>query len=225
MYKSKRLIPLIVLVLSILAVPVAAQTQTPPPPTPQLITVSGKIVNRTSGATVPTKLGLMLHAWDQSQNEQLMRDGQSNPDGTFRFENVPVAAGLSYGVMAIYNDLTYFSTLIAATGLAINPIEIPIYEMTTDNSKIQIDQMYVWFLYTPGGLKVAEVYNVVNLGDRTIRDAVKLADGRGAALQFPLPADAFNVAFNPADQDQFARTPDGFAYAEPLVARLKSLST
>src|SRR3989304_2431304 len=180
MSKRSRLISIIILLMLMLAAPAAAQTQTPPTATPRFVVVSGKIINRTSGGTVPAKLDLMLHAWDQNQNEQLMRDGQSNPDGTFRFENIPVAAGLSYGVMAIYNDLTYFSTLIAATGLAVNPIEIPIYEMTTDSSKIQIDQMYVWFLYTPGGLKVAEVYNVVNLGDRTIRDAVKLADGRGA---------------------------------------------
>lgn len=217
MNKQVKLILFTVLMMLMLVAPVAAQIPTPSTSTPQLAVLSGKIVNRSKGGTVPTKFDLVLHAWDQNLNERLMRDGQSDPDGTFQFKDVPVETGMSYGVMAVYNSITYLSTPVAATGQPLTGIEIPIYETTTDSANVQIDQMYSMFFYTPAGLQVAEVYIVSNRSDRTVKDAVKLTDGQLATLQFPLPADAINLAFDPANKDQFLRTPDGFAHTGPLV--------
>lgn len=214
---KKLILILFVISLTLLpGLPVAAQTSTPPTPTPQLAVLSGKIVNRSPGGTVPGKLDLVLHAWDQNSAEKLMLDGQSKPDGTFEFKDVPVEAGLSYGVMAVYNDVTYFSKSVMANGQPLTNIEIPIYETTTDTAGVQIDQQYVMFLYTSAGLQVTEVYFVLNRGDRTIQNAVQLGDGQRATLQFPLPAEAINLAYDPATKDQFVRTADGFAFTGPL---------
>lgn len=212
MPKQASLILFIVSLLLMLAAPVAAQTPTPP-----LGVVSGQIVNRSHTGTVPAKLDLVLHAWDQNSNEKLMRDGQSNPDGTFRFEDVPIEAGLLYGVMAVYNDITYFSTSVEAAGPSVTGVEVPIYETTVDTSNVQIDQMYVVFLYTPAGLEVNEVYRVLNGGDRTVKDAVKLADDQVATLRFSLPPDAINLAFDPAIKNELLRTSDGFAFVGALL--------
>jgi hypothetical protein len=124
---------------------------------------------------------------------------------------------LSYGVMAVYNGITYFSTPVEATGQSLTGLEISIYETTADTSNVQIDQMYVVFLYTPAGLEVNEVYRVLNSGDRTVKDAVKLADDQVATLQFPLPSEAINLAFDPAIKNELLRTSDGFAFAGALL--------
>ncbi|HEY4720361.1 MAG TPA: hypothetical protein VII92_00830 [Anaerolineae bacterium] len=214
--KTKRTLTIVALTL-MLAAPVAAQTQTPPPPVARTAIVSGKIVNRTEGGSVPAQLDLVLHAWDQQVfSEKLMLDGKSNPDGTFRFEDVPITDGLLYGVMANYNGVSYFSQPVPAGDQPLTDLEVPIYETTTDGSKVQIAQAHVLFLSSHAGLEVAEVYSLSNSGTRTVQGALKLADGKAATIQFPLPPDATNVTF-PDNRDRFVRTPDGFADTAPVV--------
>ena len=217
MCNKAKLILSIGFIVLLAAAPVTAQTQTPPPSTPQRAVVSGKIVNRSNGGSIPARLDLVLHAWDRNSNEKLMQDGQSTPDGTFRFESIPIERDLSYGVMAIYNDVTYFSKPIVAQGQPLTNIEIPIYETIDDSSSVQIERTVVLFFYTPSGLEVAEVYNASTTGDRTVKDVVKLADGQLATLQFSLLAEAINVAFDPTTKNQLVRTPGGFAYTGPLL--------
>lgn len=214
--KTRLILTLTALTL-MLAAPVTAQTQTPPTPALKKAVVSGKIVNRTEGGSVPAQLDLVLHAWDQQDfSEKLMLDTTSSPDGTFRFEDVPIEAGLLYGVMANYNGVSYFSQPVPADGQPLTDLEVPIYETTADGSKVQIAQAHVLFLSSHAGLEVAEVYSLSNSGTRTVQGAVKLADGQSATIQFPLPPDATNVTF-PDNSDRFVRTPDGFADTAPLV--------
>jgi len=214
--KSKLLFIIIALTL-ILAAPVAAQTQTPPTSAPKTAVVSGKIVNRTAGGSVPAQLDLVLHAWTQQDfSEKLMLDGKSNPDGTFRFEDVSIEEGLLYGVMANYNGVSYFSEPVPADGRPLTDLELPIFETTVDNSQVQIALAHVLFLSSHAGLEVAEVYSLSNSGIRTVQGALKLDDGTAATIQFPLPPDATNVAF-PDSTDRFVRTPAGFADTAPLV--------
>ncbi len=214
--KTKRMLTIVALTL-MLAAPVAAQIQTPPTPAPKKAVVSGKIVNRTEGGSVPAQLDLVLHAWDQQDfSERLMLDSKSNPDGTFRFEDVPITDGLLYGVMANYNGVSYFSQPVPADGQPLTDLEVPIYETTADGSKVQIAQAHMLFLSSHAGLEVAEVYSLSNSGTRTVQGAVKLGDGKSATIQFPLPPDATNVTF-PDNGDRFVRTPDGFADTAPLV--------
>ena len=214
--KTKWMLALVALTL-MLAAPVEAQTQTPPAPAPKQAVVSGKIVNRTEGGSVPAQLDLVLHAWNrQDFSEKLMLDSKSKPDGTFRFEDVPITDGLLYGVMANYNGVSYFSQPVPADGHPLTDLEVPIYETTTDGSKVQIAQAHMLFLSSHAGLEVAEVYSLSNSGTRTVQGAVKLTDGKSATIQFPLPPDATNVTF-PDNGDRFVRTPDGFADTAPLV--------
>ncbi len=209
---------LIVVALTLIRVsPVVAQTPTPPTAAAKTAIVSGKIVNRTEGGSVPAQLDLVLHAWDaQDFSEKLMLDGKSNLDGTFRFEDVSIEDGLVYGVMANYNGVNYFSQPVPADSPSLTNLEVPIYETTADDSQVQITQAHVVFLSSHAGLEVAEVYSLSNSGTRTVQGAVKLADGKAATIQFPLPPEATNVTFS-ATGDRFVRTAAGFADTAPLV--------
>ena len=170
-----RLVALPLLLALALAAPAVAQTPVPPQtmPVSSSTQVIGTIVNRTEGGAAPDRLDLVLHAWDADLNERLMLDGQSSPDGTFRFEDVPVEPELLYSVMATYEGVSYFSEPVGAIeGEDLPPFEVPIYETTTDTSQIQIERMHVMFLASHAGLEVAEVYSLSNLGDRAVKAAV-----------------------------------------------------
>ncbi|HJW83037.1 MAG TPA: hypothetical protein VJ754_01915, partial [Anaerolineae bacterium] len=215
-----RLVALPLLLALALAAPAVAQTPVPPQTTPVSWStqVIGTLVNRTEGGALPDRLDLVLHAWDADLNERLMLDEQSGPDGTFRFEDVPVEPGLLYSVMATYEGVSYFSEPVRAIeGENLPPFEVPIYETTTDTSQIQIERMHVMFLASHAGLEVAEVYSLSNLGDRAVKEAVSLADGTPATFEFPLPTDAANVTFYPDGSNRFVRTPGGFADTGSLL--------
>jgi hypothetical protein len=219
MRKKANLILGLISILLIAAAPVMTQTPTSSTatPIPPTNVVSGRIVNHSRGGSVPAKLDLVLHAWDQKSNEKLMRDGKSNPDGTFRFEDVPIEPDLSYSVMAVYDGVTYFSKSVMAKAQPLTNIEIPIYETTTDTSNVQIERTVIMFVYTLSGLEVAEVYNAATTGDRAVKDVLKLTAEQSATLQFSLPANAFNVAFDPTHKNEFVRTSSGYAYAGALL--------
>jgi len=217
-----RAIAILAPVLLVLAAPVAAQSGGTPQPTPALqpVTVTGSVVNRSEGGAVPDSLDLVLHAWDEQFSERLMLDGQSEPDGTFRFEDVALEPGLLVNVMATYTyqGVSYFSTpVLAGDEDSLPAFEVPIYETTSDASQVQIGRMHVLFTFSHAGLEVAEVYSLSNTGDRTVKDAAALADGAPATFEFPLPEGATNVAFYPEAGSRFVRTSDGFADAAPLL--------
>lgn len=218
--KLSSVLILALLLLLLLAIPALAQDRTPPEtPTPQWSgTVSGRIINNTPGGTVPESVSLMLHAWDESFTEKLMRHAESAPDGSFRFDEVRFEPGLTYAVMATYQGVTYFSDPATVTeGEDTLELEVPIYETTTDASLVLVDRMHIIFAPGQGGLTVTELYSLSNLGDRTITGTITLEDGGMATLRFPLPEDAANVGFNDDYGGRFVQVPGGFADTAPLL--------
>ena len=198
----------------------SAQTQPPSNPADDSSTgeVSGAITNGTPGASVPGGLDLMLHAWDDTDAQKLMLHGQSTPEGSFVFDEVPFEPGLMYAVMAVYEDGMYYSDLVQVepdqTELQ---LEVPIYESTTDLSQARIDQVHVLFYFDQGGLAVSEVYVLSNLGDTTVKGTDALEDGTPVTLKFSLPEEAASISFNRDNGGRFLQYPGGFADTAPLV--------
>jgi len=211
----------LLLVLIMFTVPpsVKAQTGTPPAPTePAAGEVLGRIVNHSPGGEIPGQLDIMLHAWDQTQTEKLMLHGQSNPDGSFSFENVAFEPGVMYAVMATYQDAIYFSEpAIPEPGESSLTLDVPIYESTQDLSNVQIEQMHVLFYWSPGGLSVSEVYIMSNTGEYTVKDAMTLDDGTPVTYKLSLPDKVSNLNFEHDSNGRFLQFPGGFADTAPLV--------
>ena len=217
-------ITLIGLVITLAFAPSVALAAADPPGTPAAstptatTTVQGRIVNRTPEGTVPPSLTVMIHAWDTAGLEQLARPGTANPDGTFRFDDVPVSEGWTYAVMTIYQEVTYFSEPFNLSPDEPAPeIEVPIYEITDDSSTVLIDRLHIFFDVTPEGVIITEVYIISNTGDRTIFEAVTLNDGSKATLIFPLPLGASDIRFNQNLDGEFVLQPGGFADRMPLI--------
>ncbi len=196
---------------------VYAQEATPPA-SPQTVTVEGRIVNGTPGGEVPPSLTVMIHAWDESNQEVLARTATSTEGGRFRFEGIPVDATWTYAVMAMYQDVAYFAPSFSLAGNVQPPeVEVPIYEITTDSSGVVIERLHLFFDVTTDGVNVTEVYILSNRGDRTVFGAVTLEDGSRATLIFPLPSNASAVRFDQTVEGEFVRQPGGFADTMPLV--------
>lgn len=193
---------------------VLAQTATPPPSGQ----VSGKIIDQNQGTVVAQSLDVMLHIWDQNGSEINMLHAKSAMDGTFQFSAVDLQPQYLYSTMATFEDVTYESQALPPTaGSNQLSLDVPVYETTQDASAVQIGQMHVLFNFAEDGLETTEIYVLSNTSQRTIKDAIRLDDGKTATLRYPLPANADYIFFQPDDQqDRFIKFAGGFADTSPL---------
>jgi len=210
---------LLILVFMLLTVPVRAQTSIPTA-TSQLEgtgMVTGVIVNRTQGGTIPESLSVMLHVLDQNYNQLGMLHAQSQPDGSFLFEDVPLSPELLYVGFVTYQGASYNSQPVSFDGKTTPNIELPVYGTTNDLSNVQVDEMHVLFNFAEDGLEVNEIYLISNLGNSTVTGTLTLDDGQPATIEFPLPAGADYVFFKPDTSDRFVELDSSFTDKAPLV--------
>jgi len=218
--KNKLLFALFLsIVFSVQAVSARAQTPTSPGlAQPEAKgEVTGMLVNRSAGGNIPEDISIMLHVLDQNYSQIGMYHTQSQLDGSFRFEEVPLNPGEFVVGIVSYLGATYSSQPIAFDGESSPNIELPIYETTTDLSQVQVDEMHVLFNFAQDGLEVSEIYLLSNLGDRTITGTLTLTDSQPATLEFPLPVGADYVFFKPDSTDRFVKLADSFVDKAPLV--------
>lgn len=197
--------------------PVGAQEDLPPEEAGTGI-VLGKIIDQNNGSQVRENLDVMLHIWDKEYVDMGMEHGQSEADGTFKFDGVEFDAERLYAVMTIFDDVTYFSEVVPGPVDADElELTVPVLETTSDLTSIQVDQIHLLFDFVEDDMETSEIYILSNLGERTVKGAVSLDDGQAATLSFPLPEDADFIFFQPDGQDRFVKFPGGFADVSPLM--------
>ena len=180
--------------------------------------VRGSVINTNTGKVVTDSLEVMLHVMDLDLVDKDMVHGQSKPDGTFLFSDVPFDGNTQFAIMATFKGVTYFSDTMPAemTSMQVS-IDVPVYETTPDLASVQIDQMHVLFEFSTDGLETKELYIISNTGERTVKDVYDLGNARFAALEFPLPKDADYIFFKPDDQDRFVKLNGAFADTYPIL--------
>jgi hypothetical protein len=222
----KRIFPLLLALFLLLATSVRqvqAQAETPPTPSGPLGEIRGTVINRNNGQVVAESLEVMLHVLDLNYADINMLHGQSLPDGTFIFADVPFDASLQFAVMTTFDGVTYYSDVTPADMQSLKvALDVPVYETTQDLANVQVDQMHVLFDVSPDGLETKELYILSNLGDRTVKYVYDLGSDQFAALQFPLPQDADYIFFQPDDKDRFVKQDGGFADTYPILPGVQS---
>ncbi len=203
----------------VLSMPARAQSPTPTETAEKVPTgeVTGALVNRSKGGAIPENLPIMLHIYDQNYSQLGMLHAQSQPDGSFCFDGVPLNQDLFYVGFVTYRGVSYNSQPVLYDGNTIPGIELPIYETTDDLSQVQVDEMHVLFNFAEDGLEVNEIYLISNLGDRTVTGTITLDDGQPATIELPLPDGADYVFFKPEESERFVKLEDGFVDKAPLV--------
>lgn len=203
--------------ISLLVVnPVRAQAETPP--TGSTGEIHGSVINTNSGNAVEESMDVMLHILDQNYADMNMLHGKSDLDGNFVFADVPFASDLRFAVMATFDGVTYSSKPVPADMASLSvSIDVPVYETTQNLEDVQVEQMHVLFELSSDGLETKELYIVSNTGERTVKDAFDLGEGKFATLQFPLPLDADYVFFKPDDANRFIKLKGRFADTDALI--------
>lgn len=168
--------------------------------------VSGTVTNRSSGGTVPADLTLNLHiisAQDASSPGDIVHT-TVNPDGTYRFENVPIQAGQQYVVTTSYND-TAFNSQVVDGDLAVPQIDLPldIYEIESDPGVIQIDGVLSMVQAQTDKLEVVQIFSFTNESDRIY---LKQDGGTSTSVSVRLPSGA---AFEDFSNGSYLISADG----------------
>jgi hypothetical protein len=162
----------------------------------------------------------MLHVLDQDMNQLGMLHGKSIQDGSFKIEDVPFQVGMAYAAAVVYEETTYYSQVAPAEdGITSLNLDVPVYESTTDLSKVLVEQMHVLFSFAQDGMDVKELYVLSNQGNRTVKGAVDVPGNEGvkAAVRFVLPEKADFINFQPQAEDRFMKFPGGFADMASIV--------
>ena len=195
-----------------------ALAQSPTPPAGPLGEVRGTVINQNTGKVVAQTMEVMLHILDLDYADKDMLHGQSQPDGSFVFTDVPFDPSFQFAVMTTFDGVTYYSPVQPAdmTSLKV-ALDVPVYETTKDLATVRVDQMHVLFNFTADGLETKEIYIISNSGERTVKDAYDLGNDKFATLQFPLPKDADYIFFQPDDTDRFVKQDGSFADTYPVL--------
>ena len=180
-------------------------------------TITGRVVNGTSGAEPPANLDIVLHLIGSGEEVDIYT-AVTDSDGGFRFEDVRVHNDSTYAVTATYEDVLYSSRLDPAA-LA-EPVELVLYEITSNLGDLRVEAN-VLLIGGPSrdknSLSAFEVVRLVNEGDRTVVPDLDSL-GRMNFLRFPLPRGATNVEVSSdLPGGEVLNVDTGFALTAPVI--------
>lgn len=193
------------------AAPPAGTTPTAVRPTAAVV---GTLANGTAGASAPNRMPLTLYALDsEASTIMFTRTVTSDVGGRFVLDQLDPSPTIIYAVHVPYQKADYYSDLVTfAHGDLTVTMPITVYETTVDASAVQIEQMHLFFEFTPGRVVAGQLFIVTNSGDRAYLGA------EGTSVRFSLPPNATNVSFEDgAPGGRFQLVAGGFADTEAVT--------
>jgi len=159
--------------------------------------ISGTVVNG-SGGDIPAGASVTLHAFEHSTDpnsnpqEVFTQTVETDANGNFTFEDVSYPVGRIFLAEVSYQDIVFQSDVVVVeAGMTeVSIPEIKVYDSTTDNVGLVVEQLHVSFdMAQEGGVQVFELFTISNLSDKAYVFATD-----GTSLPFiPLPEGASNV--------------------------------
>jgi mono/diheme cytochrome c family protein len=149
-----------------------AITETAVPSTPEA--VGGKVNGTVSGANV-NGLTITLRGYDHAADasgpqETVTLTGVTDANGNFAFEGLEMPENRIYVADALYQGVTYSSSMTTVTAgmseLTLAPFKV--YETTNDYSTLVFDQVHFFFDIADGAVQVIGVYTFKNTSESTI---------------------------------------------------------
>jgi hypothetical protein len=164
--------------------------------------IAGQLVNGTpGGGNVAGQKAIMVTYLNDAPLEPTAVT-QTDADGRFAFSGLATGPEYSYNVLATFEGVEYFSDLPAGERLSFGAgetaldITIPVYDSSTDNTRILVMLSHVIVYDQEDSVLVREYYVVVNSDNRTFIGR----EGDPGVLRFSLPGDAagFQLTYGPA---------------------------
>jgi hypothetical protein len=185
--------------------PVEGTQQTGAAPEATLVTsgvglVSGKVVNG-SGGEVPLGTTVTIHGFEHATDasstnttpqEVVTETTKTEANGTYTFNDVAIPEGRIFLAEASYQGTVFQSGPVVADA-DVSELGIPditVYDSTTDNGGLVVEQLHVSFdMAVDGGVQVFELFTISNSSDKAF-----VFSTDGSSLPFmPLPEGASNV--------------------------------
>ncbi len=189
-------------------------------PTVAVGSIGGKIVNGSGGA-LPGDLKAILHVFEHNTTTQQFSEISTQiapvaTDGSYKFDQIPLAANRAFFVSSTYANNDYQSDPIFPTP-GVNDITLPlsVYDTTNDTSGLVADQVHVLLDYSKADvIQVVEFLIINNPGTKSITATQK----GGPVLKVVLPKGYTNLQFDQgAIGDRYLKTDDGFADTQPII--------
>jgi hypothetical protein len=182
-------IALTIVVLALLSVvPVSAQTNDG--------SISGQVVNKTAGGGPVGGASVRLVTFGRQEAAPLgQRTTQSAPDGRFSFDQLDRDPNLIYVPFVRYADVNYRpDNLAQLSDQASLQLDVAVYESTTDDRAIQLDQLGLVLVGGDQGmLQFMEMGALSNTGDRTFVTANPQDQAAAHGIRLPLPTGALGI--------------------------------
>lgn len=169
--------------------------------------IDGQIMNGTKDAKPASvqNLNVRLFGMNSSATQPFSSTVQTDAQGRFSFPNLANDSTTKYLLTAQYSGVDYFSDPVAFDGIKTTvPTSITIYETTTDQSVVKVNQTHLIFDIQKGTFTVLQIVAAENTGDRT------LVHGSSAGtLILPILSGAQNLQFDQQDIAQSTLRGDG----------------
>lgn len=170
-------------------------------------TIEGRVINGTTGEP---QGGVEVTLTSGSADDSSEREVVTDPDGRYRFEDLPTGEDRFYVVDAIYKEGLFAGRPVTLPSDTARPPVIEstlrVFEPTTDPNAILIRRDDLFVVHTDDRLSVVEAIKVVNpTNNAYIGRGSELApssgDGPTASLGFALPDTALPETFRWVDSD------------------------
>jgi mono/diheme cytochrome c family protein len=131
-------------------------------------TISGAVVNGTTGEPLGEESTALLRAFTQDLNITLTMTSTLDADGQFTFDLTDVPQEWFFRVGVDYDDIEFGSDF-GQLSFDVTELDMPItvYESTGDPSALNIQQLHLILAFGPETVQVSELYQVNN-GDATV---------------------------------------------------------
>ncbi len=189
--------------------------------------ISGVLVNGSSG-DVPAGATVTLHGFDHGTDpsgtpqEVITQTVETDANGAYTFDDVSYPEGRIFLAEASYKDIVFQSDLVVSDP-TLDELTVPdimVYDSTTDNGGLVVEQLHVSFdMATEGSVQVFELFTISNLGDKAY-----VFSTDGTTLPFmPLPEGAVNVGLELSQDSAPLMPTESGDYAIPPSEKFYSI--
>ena len=179
-------------------------------------TISGHVVNGTTGTSTPQDVQVLLWVFRPGAEPE-QRAMTADSSGRFVFQDVSAEEVVGYTVTAPYLGIGYTDDL--APGDDLDNLLITVYEATPSLGDVVLTGDSLLLMETDAAtrtLSFIEVIQVANLGDRVVMPGVG-QEGPMNFLRFPLPAGVVDLEVqSDLPEGEVLQVDRGFAMTNPV---------
>jgi 5-hydroxyisourate hydrolase-like protein (transthyretin family) len=175
--------------------------------------IDGEVTNGTASAPAESVAGLEVDLYQVTDGSgTFLQSTTTDEQGRFSFDGLATGSELTYAFQVVYQRIAYGAQSSFASGDTTIHVVATIYETTTSDRGISVDQQHVVIDFETDVLAIRELCILNNTTDEIY------VGEEGTSVRFSLPSGAAQLSFGDEETaSQFVEVPGGFAYLRPVM--------